>query len=110
VSNLIDNALKFSPPPAPVDVFVRGSRIEVHDSGPGIAPEDRPYVFDRFYRAASTRALPGSGLGLAIVKQFADIHGARTLVGASGSGGAMVGVDLTPTAAGGSGVHAVGTE
>jgi two-component system sensor histidine kinase MprB len=110
VSNLIDNALKFSPPPAPVDVFVRGSRIEVHDSGPGIAPEDRPYVFDRFYRAASTRALPGSGLGLAIVKQFADIHGARTLVGASGTGGAMVGVDLTPTAAGGSGVHAVGTE
>ena len=96
VSNLVDNALKFSPAPTQVDVFVRGTRIEVHDSGPGIAPEDRAFVFDRFYRAAATRSLPGSGLGLAIVKQFADIHGARTLVGASGTGGAMVGLELLP--------------
>jgi two-component system sensor histidine kinase MprB len=110
VSNLIDNALKFSPPSNPVDVFVRGARIEVHDSGPGIAPDDRPFVFDRFYRAAATRAMPGSGLGLAIVKQFADIHGARTLVGASGTGGAMVGLELAPTAAWGDGVHPVGPE
>ena len=98
VSNLIDNALKFSPASSPIDVFVRGLRIEVHDSGPGIAPEDRPYVFDRFYRAAATRSFPGSGLGLAIVKQFADVHGATTLVGSSGTGGAMVGVDLTSAA------------
>lgn len=96
VSNLVDNALKFSPAPSPIDVFVTGTRIEVHDSGPGIAPEDRAFVFDRFYRAAATRSLPGSGLGLAIVKQFADIHGARTLVGASGTGGAMVGLELVP--------------
>lgn len=96
VSNLVDNALKFSPPDTQVDVFVNGTRIEVHDSGPGIAPEDRAFVFDRFYRAAATRALPGSGLGLAIVKQFADIHDARTLVGASGTGGAMVGLELVP--------------
>lgn len=110
VSNLIDNALKFSPAGTAIDVFVRASRIEVHDSGPGIAPEDRPFVFDRFYRAAATRAMPGSGLGLAIVKQFADIHGARTLVGASGTGGAMVGVELAPAATWGDGVHPVGTE
>lgn len=110
VSNLIDNALKFSPATTPIDVFVKGSRVEVHDSGPGIAPEDRPYVFDRFYRAAATRAMPGSGLGLAIVKQFADIHGAQTLVGASGTGGAMVGLDLAPATTWGNGVHAVGTE
>lgn len=110
VSNLIDNALKFSPGPTAIDVFVRGSRVEVHDSGPGIAPEDRPFVFDRFYRAAATRAMPGSGLGLAIVKQFADIHGARTLVGASGTGGAMVGLELAPTAAWGDRVHPVGSE
>jgi two-component system sensor histidine kinase MprB len=96
VSNLVDNALKFSPPDTRVDVFVAGTRIEVHDSGPGIAPEDRAFVFDRFYRAASTRSLPGSGLGLAIVKQFAEIHDARTLVGASGTGGAMVGLELVP--------------
>ena len=110
VSNLIDNALKFSPAHTSVEVFVRGSRVEVHDSGPGIAPEDRPYVFDRFYRAAATRAMPGSGLGLAIVKQFADIHGAQTLVGASGTGGAMVGVELAPAAGWGSAAHTVGTE
>ncbi|NBP53719.1 MAG: sensor histidine kinase [Actinobacteria bacterium] len=110
VSNLIDNAVKFSPSKTPVDVFVRGARIEVHDSGPGIAPEDRPYVFDRFYRAAATRAMPGSGLGLAIVKQFADIHGAQTLVGASGTGGAMVGIDLSPTASWGGVAHPIGPE
>ena len=110
VSNLIDNALKFSPSSTPIDVFVRGTRIEVHDSGPGIAPEDRPFVFDRFYRAAATRAMPGSGLGLAIVKQFADIHGARTLVGASGTGGAMVGLDLAPAPAWGDTAHAIGPE
>lgn len=110
VSNLIDNALKFSPPNTPIDVFVRGTRIEVHDSGPGIAPDDRPYVFDRFYRAAATRAMPGSGLGLAIVKQFADIHGAQTLVGASGTGGAMVGIDLAPTATWGGVAHTIGAE
>ena len=110
VSNLIDNALKFSPADTSVDVFVRGSRVEVHDSGPGIAPEDRPYVFDRFYRAAATRSMPGSGLGLAIVKQFADIHGAQTLVGASGTGGAMVGVELAPSTAWGGVAHTVGTE
>ena len=110
ISNLIDNAIKFSPAGSPIDVFVRDNRVEVHDSGPGIAPEDRPFVFDRFYRAAGTRSFPGSGLGLAIVKQFADIHGAQTLVGASGTGGAMVGLDLSPAAAWGDAVHAVGTE
>ncbi|MFM7410019.1 MAG: sensor histidine kinase, partial [Actinomycetota bacterium] len=110
VSNLIDNALKFSPQSTPVEVFVRGTRVEVHDSGPGISPEDRPFVFDRFYRAAATRAMPGSGLGLAIVKQFADIHGAQTLVGASGTGGALVGLELAPAAAWGDGVHPVGTK
>jgi two-component system, OmpR family, sensor histidine kinase MprB len=110
ISNLIDNAIKFSPAGSPIDVFVRDSRVEVHDSGPGIAPEDRPYVFDRFYRAAGTRSFPGSGLGLAIVKQFADIHRAQTLVGASGTGGAMVGLDLSPAATWGDAVHAVGTE
>jgi two-component system sensor histidine kinase MprB len=110
MSNLIDNALKFSPQSTPVEVFVRGTRVEVHDSGPGISPEDRPFVFDRFYRAPATRAMPGSGLGLAIVKQFADIHGAHTLVGASGTGGAMVGLELAPAAARGDGGHPVGSE
>ncbi|NDG67406.1 MAG: sensor histidine kinase [Actinobacteria bacterium] len=110
ISNLIDNAIKFSPAGSKVDVFIKGTRIEVHDSGPGIAPEDRQFVFDRFYRAAATRAMPGSGLGLAIVKQFADIHQATTFVGASGTGGAMVGLDLAPTTTWGNGAHTVGTK
>jgi len=47
----------------------------VRDEGPGISDADRPYVFDRFYRAAESRRLPGSGLGLAIVRQVAEMHG-----------------------------------
>ena len=54
--------------------------------------------------------MPGSGLGLAIVKQFADIHQATTFVGASGTGGAMVGLDLAPTTTGSNGAHTVGTK
>ena len=76
ISNLIDNALKFCPTSQPVDVFVSNNRIEVCDHGPGISDADKPHIFDRFYRAVATRALPGSGLGLAIVKQFADDHDA----------------------------------
>ena len=110
VSNLVDNAVKFSPVNTKIDVFVNGARLEVHDSGPGIAVEDRPFVFDRFYRASATRAMPGSGLGLAIVKQFADIHNATTVVGASGTGGAMVGLDLAPAATWSDAAHTVGTK
>jgi two-component system sensor histidine kinase MprB len=75
VANLVDNALKFSPAGAGVDVTVRGTTVEVADRGPGIDLEDRERVFDRFYRAASARTLPGSGLGLSIVSQIAALHG-----------------------------------
>ncbi len=75
VANLVDNALKFSPPGAAVDVTVRGATVEVADRGPGIDGEDRDRVFDRFYRATSARTLPGSGLGLSIVSQIATLHG-----------------------------------
>ena len=50
---------------------MHGGEVTVRDHGPGIAEEDLPYVFDRFYRARSARGLPGSGLGLAIVRQVA---------------------------------------
>ena len=75
VSNLLDNAAKWSPPSAKVEVTVRDGQVIVRDHGPGIDDDDLPYVFDRFYRAPAARKLPGSGLGLAIVKQVAEAHG-----------------------------------
>jgi two-component system sensor histidine kinase MprB len=75
VSNLLDNAVKYSPEGAPVEVTVRGGEVIVADRGPGIAAEDLPRVFDRFYRAAAARSKPGSGLGLAIVREAAEAHG-----------------------------------
>ena len=75
VSNLLDNAAKWSEGGGTVEVGVTDGRVTVRDHGPGIAPEDLPYVFDRFYRARSARGMPGSGLGLAIVRQVAEAHG-----------------------------------
>jgi two-component system sensor histidine kinase MprB len=75
VVNLLDNAAKWSPPGGRVDVSVARGELMVRDQGPGIPEEDRPHVFDRFYRAAESRGLPGSGLGLAIVRQVAEMHG-----------------------------------
>jgi two-component system sensor histidine kinase MprB len=74
VGNLLDNAVKWSPPGGVVDVRVREGEVTVRDHGPGIAQGDLPHVFDRFYRAPSARGLPGSGLGLAIVKHVAEAH------------------------------------
>jgi two-component system sensor histidine kinase MprB len=90
VSNLLDNAAKWSPAGVPVEVLVADGRVEVRDHGPGIDPDDLPKVFDRFYRATSARSLPGSGLGLAIVRQVASAHrGTVTAANADGDGGAV---------------------
>jgi two-component system sensor histidine kinase MprB len=86
VANLLDNAAKWSPDGGEVEVAVRDGELTVRDHGPGIAEEDLPYVFDRFYRASSARGMPGSGLGLAIVKQVADAHGG-TVVAEQAEGG-----------------------
>ncbi|NUK41243.1 HAMP domain-containing histidine kinase, partial [Streptomyces lunaelactis] len=77
LTNLLDNAAKFSPAGSAVDVALSTRELTVRDHGPGIAPEDLPYVFDRFYRAETARALPGSGLGLAMARQIARAHGAE---------------------------------
>jgi two-component system sensor histidine kinase MprB len=74
VGNLLDNAVKWGPAGAPVEVSVSAGEVVVRDHGPGIAQDDLPHVFDRFYRAPAARGLPGSGLGLAIVKHVADAH------------------------------------
>ncbi len=90
VANLVDNAAKFSPADGTVQVSLFGSELTVRDHGPGIAAEDLPHVFDRFYRSSAARGTPGSGLGLAIVRQVADAHGAALTVEAPPDGGTLV--------------------
>ena len=75
IGNLVDNALKWSPPGGRIRISAADGTVEVSDDGPGIPAADLPYIFDRFYRSATARALPGSGLGLAIVRKIADMHG-----------------------------------
>ncbi|GAA3539711.1 HAMP domain-containing sensor histidine kinase [Aeromicrobium flavum] len=75
LTNLLDNAVKWSPDDGTVRVRLSRGAVTVADQGPGIAAEDLPRVFDRFYRSTEARTLPGSGLGLAIVKRAADRHG-----------------------------------
>jgi two-component system sensor histidine kinase MprB len=67
VINLLDNAVKFSPPGGTIDVGLHFGTLTVRDHGPGIPEEDLPHVFERFWRSPSARQMPGSGLGLAIV-------------------------------------------
>lgn len=95
LSNLVDNAVKFSPADSSIEISVDQKRIHVRDSGPGISDADKPLVFDRFYRATATRSMPGSGLGLAIVRQFADDNSAQTFVADAPGGGAIVGLTFS---------------
>ena len=66
---------------------MRDGQLVVRDHGPGIADEDLPYVFDRFYRARAARGMPGSGLGLAIVRQVAESHGGEVVAEHADGGG-----------------------
>jgi two-component system sensor histidine kinase MprB len=88
VTNLLDNAGKWSPAGGVVEVSVHGGEVSVRDHGPGVAPEDAPRVFDRFWRASNARSLPGSGLGLSIVKDVAESHGGSVSVEHATGGGA----------------------
>jgi two-component system sensor histidine kinase MprB len=76
ICNLIDNAIKWNPPDGAVRVVVENGKVSVTDHGPGIADEDLPHIFERFYRAPAARGMPGAGLGLAIVARVAQANDA----------------------------------
>ncbi|MGW3966006.1 sensor histidine kinase [Amycolatopsis sp. NPDC005003] len=98
VLNLLDNAAKWSPPGGTVRVSLSTSdghaELTVADEGPGIDEQDRPKVFERFYRATAARSMPGSGLGLAIVAQIVGTHAGTVVAGAAPGGGAELRVRL----------------
>jgi two-component system sensor histidine kinase MprB len=89
VNNLLDNAARHSPPDGVVEVAADAEGVRVRDHGPGVDPEDLPYVFDRFYRGASARGRQGSGLGLAIVRQVAEQHRGSASADNAPDGGAV---------------------
>ena len=101
IGNLLDNATKFAPAPAPIVAAVRADDdevvMEVRDGGPGIPEEERRAVFDRFHRTADARAVPGSGLGLAIVLSAVEAAGGRVTLGEAAEGGLLVRVVLPQT-------------
>jgi two-component system sensor histidine kinase BaeS len=103
VHNLVDNAVKFTPPGGSVALGARpegGSvLVWVQDDGPGIPPEDQARVFERFYRARATSGAPGSGLGLAIVKASVEACGGTAKL-AQTSAGTRIELRLRPAPAG----------
>ncbi|MGE2729691.1 ATP-binding protein [Mycolicibacterium vaccae] len=99
VLNLLDNAAKWSPPDGRVQVRLTPvdplrAELVVADRGPGIPPEERQLVFERFYRSAAARAMPGSGLGLAIVKQVVTRHGGSIFITDTVPGGQPPGTSM----------------
>ncbi len=96
VSNLVDNARKWSPEGAVVEVGLSDGVLSVRDHGPGFAEADLPLVFERFYRARDARKLPGSGLGLAIVRQAAEAGGGFAEARNAPGGGALLRVSFGP--------------
>lgn len=87
ITNLLDNAAKWSPPGGTITVRLASGVLTVDDQGPGISEADLPHVFERFWRSDESRSMPGSGLGLAIVRQVVDQHGGRVMVSAAPGGG-----------------------
>jgi two-component system sensor histidine kinase MprB len=94
VTNLLDNAVKWSPPGGTIRVQLEGDRLRVADQGPGISEVDMPFIFDRFYRGDSSRQTPGTGLGLSIVAQTVTQHGGWIRASRSAQGGAEFTIHL----------------
>ncbi len=96
VSNVLDNARRWSPAGATIEVSLSDGVLEVRDHGPGFEEADLPFVFDRFYRAEQARKHPGSGLGLAIVRQAAEASGGFAEAQNASDGGALLRVSFGP--------------
>ncbi len=96
VTNLLDNAVKFSPENGTVHVRLEGGTLTVSDEGPGIAEEDLPHIFDRFFRSNKARNTPGTGLGLSIVAHTVQAHGGQVSAGNVPGAGAQFTVKLPP--------------
>ncbi len=96
ISNLLDNARKWSPSGGVVAVSLRDGVLIVRDHGPGFGKHELGKVFERFYRSESARKLPGSGLGLAIVRQAAEAHGGHARAANAEDGGACMEVSFGP--------------
>lgn len=94
LSNLVDNAIKYSQADTAVEIVVEGTKVTVLDRGRGIASEDLGRIFDRFYRAVEVRTEPGSGLGLAIVEEIVGSHGGTVFAENRDGGGAAIGFTL----------------
>ncbi|MGX1270869.1 sensor histidine kinase [Streptomyces phaeoluteigriseus] len=94
VVNILDNAVKFSPAGGSVEVGLTDGVLTVRDHGPGIPEDELPYVFDRFWRSPSARALPGSGLGLSIVARTVQQAGGQVTVARAEGDGTLVTVRL----------------
>ena len=97
ISNMLDNACKWSPPDGRVEVSVADGRVTVRDHGQGFPAEDLDKVFDRFWRADDARGKPGSGLGLAIVQRVAEEHNGSATASNAEDGGAVVSLELPVT-------------
>lgn len=92
----LDNAVKFSPPQSALHVQMDANVISIRDEGPGIAQEDLPHIFDRFYKSRSGENRQGSGLGLAIARQIAQRHGMRIAVDSKEGRGTVVSFHFVP--------------
>lgn len=89
IVNLLDNAVKFSPPGGVIEVRLAAGELTVRDHGPGIPGDELPYVFERFWRSPSARSLPGSGLGLSIVARTAQQSGGSVALSPAPGGGTL---------------------
>ncbi|MDP9189837.1 MAG: HAMP domain-containing histidine kinase [Actinomycetota bacterium] len=94
ISNLLDNAAKWSPAGGTIEVEAEGGRVSVRDHGPGFPAGDLPKVFDRFWRSDEARGKQGSGLGLAIVQRVAEEHGGTATAANAEYGGAVVSIEI----------------